>query len=441
MKKRWLAAALSAAMTAALLAGCGLASAGQSGDTTDTAASADSSAGADTAADTDSSEADTESDGKIHLEYFNVKSEVTGIYDTLIEKFEKENPDIEIEQVNVPDPTTVLQTRMSKGDMPDILSHWATDPVFKEMVNNDMLVDLTGEDFMKNVKPEMLAQTEYDGKAYCLPISTNAAGIFYNKDIFKQNGIEVPTTYEELIADCKKLKEAGVTPFAFFNQDSHSGQALEVLEVSDLPDEEEVFAKIYDGSAKVSDYDGFRSAAQKIVELNQYAQEDPFGTTYEQAISDFANGKTAMIIGGIWMIPTINEDNPELNYSTCAFPASEGMTTKVPYQNDHCLAISTTCKNKDAALKFLAFMAEKENAQYYADQDGSPSYIEGVETTNEASAPLLKYFETGSDIALWPDQLWQPGMYDTMNSYADELVQSGDVDAYLENIQSVLSGQ
>ncbi len=321
------------------------------------------------------------------------------------------------------------------------LSHWATDPVFKEMVNNDMLVDLTGEDFMKNVKPEMLAQTEYDGKAYCLPISTNAAGIFYNKDIFKQNGIEVPTTYEELIADCKKLKEAGVTPFAFFNQDSHSGQALEVLEVSDLPDEEEVFAKIYDGSAKVSDYDGFRSAAQKIVELNQYAQEDPFGTTYEQAISDFANGKTAMIIGGIWMIPTINEDNPELNYSTCAFPASEGMTTKVPYQNDHCLAISTTCKNKDAALKFLAFMAEKENAQYYADQDGSPSYIEGVETTNEASAPLLKYFETGSDIALWPDQLWQPGMYDTMNSYADELVQSGDVDAYLENIQSVLSGQ
>ena len=288
-------------MAAALLAGCGLASTGSPADTAAEDASAD--AGAEGTSDT------KDADGKIHLEYFNVKSEVTGIYDTLIEKFEEENPDIEIEQVNVPDPTTVLQTRMSTGDMPDILSHWATDPVFKEMVNNDMLVDLTDQDFMKNVKPDMLDGVEYDGKAYCLPISTNAAGIFYNKDIFDQNGLEVPTTYEELIADCQKLKDAGIVPFAFFNQDSHSGQAVELLQVSDIPDFEDAFAKIYDGSAKVSDYEGFRTAAEKIVELNQYAQDDPFGTTYEQAISDFANGETAMIIGGIWMIPTINEDN------------------------------------------------------------------------------------------------------------------------------------
>ncbi len=203
---------------------------------------------------------------------------------------------------------------------------------------------------------------------------------------------------------------------------------------------EDAFSAIQDGSAKVEDYDGFRKSAEKILELNKYAQEDPFGTTYEQAIADFANGETAMIIGGIWMIPTINEDNADLNYSTFALPASEGMTTKVPYQNDHCLAISSTCANKEAALKFLAFMADPENAQYYADKDGSPSYITGVETTVEESKPLLAYFDSGVDIGIWPDQLWQPGMYDNMNKYADELVQSGDVDAYLANIQSVLSG-
>ena len=109
MKKKLLAVTLSAAMTAALLAGCGLASTGSSADTAAEDVSAD--AGADGSSDT------ADADGKIHLEYFNVKSEVTGIYDTLIEKFEEENPDIEIEQVNVPDPTTVLQTRMSTGDM------------------------------------------------------------------------------------------------------------------------------------------------------------------------------------------------------------------------------------------------------------------------------------------------------------------------------------
>ena len=428
MKKKLLSVLVCAAVTSSLLGGCG------SNTSTDT----DSSTSADTGKDEESG---ADSGDKIHLEFFNVKSEVVGIYDDLIEKFESENPDIEIEQVNVPDPTTVLQTRMSTNDMPDILSHWATDPVFKEMVNNDMLVDLTGQDFLNNIKEGMLETVEYDGKAYCLPISMNAAGVIYNTDIFQANNLEVPSTYEELIEDCKTLKQAGVTPFAMFNQANHAGQTVEMLQVSDIENFEDAFDKIYDGSAKVSDYEGFRTSAEKILELNEYAQEDSFGTTYEQAIADFANGDTAMILGGIWMVPTINEDNPDLNYSTFAFPASEGMKTIVPYQNDHCLAISESCQHKDAAMKFLAFMADPENAQYYADKDGSPSYIEGVETTITETQPLLSLFDDSSNLGIWPDQLWQPGVIDTMNSYADELVQSGDIDTYLENIQSALGPQ
>lgn len=446
MKKRLIVTTACLAMTAAALSGCGgLASAGQAETQAEASeASAQSQAGGtDTSAestDAASSDAGT-ADGEVTLEYFNVKSEVVGLYDTLISKFEEENPGIKIEQVNDPDPTTVLQTRMSTNDMPDILSHWATDPVFKEMVNNDMLLDITDQDFLSNVKPDMLDTVKYDGKVYCLPVSTNTAGVFYNKDIFDQNGIEIPTTYEEFVNVCKTLQDKGITPLAMFNQDSHAGQLLEMLMVTDLSDEEKDFSSILDGSMKVSDDAGFKSAAGKLIELNQYSQEDSFGTTYEQAISDFANGQTAMIIGGIWMIPTINEDNADLNYSTFALPASEGTETKVAYQNDHCLAISSSCEHKDEALKFLSFMSQQENAQYYADNDGSPSYISGVESNVEESKPLLGYFDEEGKIAIWPDQLWQPGMYNEMNGYADELVQSGDVDTYLENIQSVLSGE
>lgn len=304
-----------------------------------------------------------------------------------------------------------------------------------------MLVDLTDQEFLSNVKDGMLETVEYDGKAYCLPISMNAAGVIYNTDIFEENNIEIPTTYEELIEDCKKLQDAGVTPFAMFNQENHVGQTLEMLQVSDIENFADAFAKIYDGSASVEDYEGFRSTAEKILELNQYAQEDSFGTTYEQAIADFANGDTAMILGGIWMVPTINEDNADLNYSTFAFPASDGMKTVVPYQNDHCLAVSESCENKEAAMKFLAFMADPENAQYYADKDGSPSYINGVETTITETQPLLALFDNEENLGIWPDQLWQPGVIDNMNSYADELVQSEDIDTYLENIQTVLGPQ
>lgn len=443
MKKKLLSVVLSAALITALLVGCGSGAKTDSGaDASNTETGTGSEDNSDSASNTASAqESEAASGDEIHLEFFNVKREVTGIYDELIKKFEEENPGIKVEQINVPDATTVLQTRMSTNDMPDILSHWATDPVFKEMVNNDMLVDLSGQDFLSNVKDGMMETVEYDGKAYCLPISMNAAGVIYNTDIFAENNIEIPTTYEELIEDCKKLQEAGITAFAMFNQDNHVGQTIEMLQVSDIENYEDAFAKIYEGSASVADYEGFRSTAEKILELNQYAQEDSFGTNYEQAIADFANGDTAMILGGIWMVPTINEDNADLNYSTFALPASEGMKTVVPYQNDHCLAVCESCENKEAAMKFLAFMAEQENAQYYADMDGSPSYIKEVETTITETKPLLSLFESGENLGIWPDQLWQPGVIDNLNSYADELAQSGDIDSYLENIQTVLGPQ
>lgn len=125
MKKKFLSVIMCAAVAVSAFAGCGGSGSGTESNT-------------DMASDSATPEkSESDSGDKIHLEFFNVKSEVVDIYDELIEKFEEENPDIEIEQINVPDPTTVLQTRMSTNDMPDILSHWATDPVFKEMVNND----------------------------------------------------------------------------------------------------------------------------------------------------------------------------------------------------------------------------------------------------------------------------------------------------------------
>ncbi|MDD4367388.1 MAG: extracellular solute-binding protein [Oscillospiraceae bacterium] len=439
MKQVKFIASAAVLLSTAILSSC-MGGTGISGDSTQTAEqSADT--GKTNAAEQSSAISNENSGETVHLEYFNVKPEVEDIYNTLIAKFEKENPDIVIEQINDPDPTTVLQTRMSTNNMPDILSHWATDPVFKEMVNNEMLLDLTDQEFLANVKDGMLETVEYNGKAYCLPISMNAAGVFYNKDIFTANQLEVPSTYEEFIQVCQKLQTAGITPLAMFNQSSHAGQTIEMLQVEDISNFEQVFADIQSGSKSVADFDGFRITANKILELNKYAQDDSFGSTYEQAIADFANGSAAMIIGGIWMLPTINEDNDSLNYSTFALPASEDEKTVIPYQNDHCLAISSTCEHPQEALKFLAFMAEQENAQYYADMDGSPSYINGVETTVTQTKPLLDYFNDPQSLGIWPDQIWNVGVIDSMNSYADELVQSGDVDAYLSNIQTVLQGQ
>ena len=54
---------------------------------------------------------------------------------------------------------------------------------------------------------------QYEDRTSVLPYSAMAASVIYNKRIFADNGVEVPTTWDALIDVCEKLTAAGVTPF------------------------------------------------------------------------------------------------------------------------------------------------------------------------------------------------------------------------------------
>lgn len=382
-----------------------------------------------------------ESGETVHLEFFNIKPEVVDILNTLIEKFEAENPGIDIEQTQVPDSTTVLQTRAATNNLPDILTYYATDPRYKEMAKNGMLADLTDEDIFSTIDPEMLVDTLYEGRSYILPISMNAAGVFYNVKIFEENNIEIPTTYEELIAVCQKLQEAGITPFVMHNMDWQSSTLWTMALLNCVDHYEIANEAIYNGEALVSDYPGFAESARQFLELNTYAQEDTLGTNYDQALDAFANGQAAMIIQGIWIIPSVKALNPEFEFSSFPLPAAEGGHMRIGYQNDLGLCISSTCADKEAALKFLQFMASEESAQYYADMDGSASYIKGVVSAVTESKPILSCFDDAENIGLWPDQLWATGVVDYVSSAAQQLIIDEDIDAFLATLQDLFVAQ
>ena len=63
---------------------------------------------------------------------------------------------------------------------------------------------------LDSVKPSV---TDASGKVVAVPLETLSWGYLYNKDIFKEQGLEVPTTLTEMKAVVEKLKAAGITPF------------------------------------------------------------------------------------------------------------------------------------------------------------------------------------------------------------------------------------
>lgn len=94
---------------------------------------------------------------------------------------------------------------------------WHTGQSLKELVDDGLIAETT--DIWKKaidegwVSEDLAAGYTFDGKQYCVPMNIAYWVMFYNKAAFADNGIEVPTTWDELNTAAETLKGAGVTPY------------------------------------------------------------------------------------------------------------------------------------------------------------------------------------------------------------------------------------
>ncbi|WP_395016779.1 ABC transporter substrate-binding protein, partial [Robinsoniella peoriensis] len=138
-------------------------------------------------------ETDTKNKDVLTIEFFQQKGEEGPQkgYQAIIDKFNKENPDIKIEMNTVPDAPTVLTSRISSGDIPVIFTDFPTQLQFKQKVKNGFVEKLTGQEFLNQVEPESLKMGKAeDGGDYALPYSHNYMGVYYNQEIFEKYSLE-----------------------------------------------------------------------------------------------------------------------------------------------------------------------------------------------------------------------------------------------------------
>lgn len=362
------------------------------------------------------------------------KVEINDIMNTMIQEFNKEYPDVKV-VLNAPGDTgTVLQARAVANDMPDIVTfpYGSSDMSY---ARDGFYMDLTDQAFMQeNVTPAALESNKVDGVNYFLPYISNAYGVYYNVDIFEENDIEIPTTMDELYAVCEKLKTAGITPIAFSDQETwtlgHLGDRLMGLIYDD---DGTLFEQIAAGEASATEHEGMRTVAEVFLKLHEYGQEDSLGVGYEQAISAFANGEAAMMLQGTWLLSLVKSANPEMNVDVFPLPGMTAEETRVGINMDLGLAISETSENKEAALAFLAWLSETENAQMFADMEGSPSLINGVNAATPEFAKMSELISEGKSFVI-PRVYWKATMVNELSNVLQRLVSSKDVDLFLQEL-------
>ncbi|GIM28779.1 ABC transporter substrate-binding protein [Clostridium polyendosporum] len=375
--------------------------------------------------------AQSNSDGKIQIEFLQYKPEAKGTFDKLIAKFEAENPNIKVVQTNTPDTATVLRTRVAKKDVPDVVAVGA-DTTFADVSKAGVFEDLSNSSQIKNIQPayvQMVKDVAESDKVYAIPYAANGVGVIYNKKMFTELGLTVPKTWDEFLAVADKIKAAGKVPFYLTLKDAWTTlPPVNVLVGNTQGDT--FFADRAAG--KTTFKEKYKEAADKYLKLTEYGQSDIFGKTYSDGNVAFAKGESVMYLQGIWALAEIKKANPDVDLGVFPLPATNDPSkTKVVSGVDLLLSLSKTSKHPEEAKKFIDFLLKEETAKTYINEQKCFSAITGITQEDSALSGLKESFEKGA-LVDFPDHRIPPAL--SIDRELQTLVKSKDVDKFLTNL-------
>ena len=364
------------------------------------------------------------------VELYSQKKEAIEIYDQIIADFSAENPDVKVVQTTTADGSTFLG-RVASNDIPDIGGVYLQSAYYN-MMDEGYFLDLTGEEFLTKISPDIVELAAYNGKHYVVPITMNGYALYVNTDIFAQHNLAIPTTYDELIAVCETLKAAGVNPIALQGKSvGNLGQNFERLLGGCVDHEAWKVAEAVAEGASHKDYPAFVDYMEKWVKLYSYAGLDPLSTDDDDCNRMFAAGEIAMLFTGTWGNTVFMNLNPELKYEAVVPPTFSGVEPFTCGTVDIALTVGADSDNVEGAKKFLDYFLSEGPAQKFAEGDRNPNVVLSTNYEIPHMSAISAAMQDGR-FALIPSTYWPAGYRDEIQIMLQQLLLDGDVNAFIE---------
>jgi raffinose/stachyose/melibiose transport system substrate-binding protein len=330
--------------------------------------------------------------------------------------FMANHPNITVDMavVNAGDLAAVTQARLSANDI-DVIDLFGfansaqpymsdvTPPNWQASIEAGQLMDLTDQPFLEHYDPVAIADSgTYDGHVYGVNLGRVVySGIYYNKDLFAANNVEVPTVWDELVAACDTFAEADIPCMTAGGAD---GWPIFVgaygLLGSMYPDQAALVEGLWTGTIQFNDEQSLEMWEKMQVYARDMIEQGASGISGDAAPGRFASGAVAMYPGGSWNAAAIEIAEPEFEWGYIPFPGSDD-----PEDNQYMFgkydqgwAIAAATPNADAALLYLSDFSEPENYQAFINAVGFIPTQPGatLETQiGEEIAPYLDNFRVG----------------------------------------------
>ena len=284
-------------------------------------------------------------------------------FQMVIDKFEEANPDIEVTW-NLFDHEgykTSIRNFLT-ADAPDVAAWYAGNRMapFVKAGLFEPVDDVWEENGLNESLASTAGSMTIDGKKWGVPYTYYQWGIYYRSDIFKENGIEAPTDFDGLLAACKTLDDAGITPITIGTK--YLWTAAGVFDYLNLRTNGfDVHNDLTSGKIKYTDDRIKETFAnwKKMLDAKCFI-ENHASMSWQEALAPMVQGKAAMYVMGNFAVAPLREaglTDDQLEFMQFPKINDVPMAEEAPTDTFH---IPSNAKNKEDAKKFLAFLASKE---------------------------------------------------------------------------------
>lgn len=349
-----------------------------------------------------------------------------------IKIFKAENPGVEVKVENQTFEAIQKNAKivLTGDDVPDVMEYNKGNATAGQLAAQGLLHPLT-EDATELGWSDKLASSlqttaKYNdqglmgsGEWYGVPNYGEYVSVFYNKDMFAEQGLEVPTTLEEFEKVMDAFVEAGITPLAEAGAEYPLGQLWYNLVLANA---DRQFVNDYQLFENDVDFQGpaMTAGTEKLAKWIDagYVADDIAGLTAEDMGTAFISGKYPMMVSGSWWFGRLVEEI-QYDWGQFLFPGNTLHTGS----SGNIWVVPENAKNKDLAVKFIDITLRPEVQDILGEKGGLPVAGDPAAITDEKTQEFTKAFadiNAQDGLAFYPD--WPvAGYYDQIVSALQSL--------------------
>ncbi|GAB3607400.1 extracellular solute-binding protein [Conyzicola nivalis] len=373
-------------------------------------------------------------DNTLTLWHFESDTSAMGIaWEEAIKVFEEETgATVDFEEKSFEQIRSTASQVLNSNEAPDILEYNKGNATAGLLASQGLLSSLDDAydeyGWADKLAPSLQTTARYDDKGimgdgsfYGVPNYGEFVEVYYNKDMFAENGLEVPTTLAELESVMKSFADKGVTPLAEAAAEYPLGQLWYQLALTKADrgwiDDYQLYKGDIDWEGEEVSY-----ATETIKDWTDagYISKDSTGLKAEDAGTAFINGTYPIFFSGSWWYNRFTTEATGFEWGTFLFPEAEF----APGSAGNMWVVPENAANKDLAAQFIDITMRPEIQAMIGNNGGIPVAADVADITDPKSIELITNFNTLTErdgIGFYPD--WPTAtFYDELNAGLQELV-------------------